>query len=152
MESVAYEEVLAKDGMVVTHVVGNSMMPLLRDRESIVVVEAVDRVPPRRGDVVLYKTGGTYILHRVLRVKEEEYLIRGDNTWTMEHIQKAALLATMTGFYRHPEDRLVSRENVLYRLYRVALPGVRWGRRCTGKAFQLVRKVCNLKLHKTPEK
>ena len=133
MESVAYEEVLAKDGMVVTHVVGNSMMPLLRDRESIVVVEAVDRVPPRRGDVVLYKTGGTYILHRVLRVKEEEYLIRGDNTWTMEHVPKAALLATMTGFYRHPEDRIVSRENVVYQIYCLTLPCIRWMRRISRK-------------------
>ena len=142
MESIAYEELLRRDGRVITHVVGNSMRPLLYDRESIVVVEDVQRVPPRRGDVVLYKMGGTYILHRVLRVKPEEYLIRGDNTWTLEHVPKAALLATMTGFCRHPEDRLVPRENAVYRLYRLALPGIRWARRCGGKVRRGIRKIC----------
>ena len=132
MESVAYEELLKRDGKVITHVVGNSMRPLLFDRESIVVVEDAERVPPQRGDVVLYKVGGTYILHRVLRVEAEEYLIRGDNTWTLERVPKTALLATMTGFYRHAEGRLVPREGVLYRLFWLALPFIRWTKRCGG--------------------
>ncbi len=138
MESVAYEELLKKDGQIITHVVGSSMLPLLRGRESIVVVEAADRVPPRRGDVVLYKAGGNYILHRVLRVRPEEYLIRGDNTWTIEHVPKATLLATMTGFYRHPDSRLVSRDSIVARLYTLALPGIRWGRRVLGKVRRTV--------------
>ena len=83
MEGVAYEEILEKDGRVITHVVGGSMLPLLHDRESIVIVEDVNRVPPRRGDVVLYRMSGRYILHRVLRIEREEYVIRGDNTWTL---------------------------------------------------------------------
>ena len=36
METVAYEELLERDGKIITHVVGWSMLPLLRDRESIV--------------------------------------------------------------------------------------------------------------------
>ncbi len=138
MEPIAYEELLKREGRVVTHVVGNSMLPLLFNRESIVVVEDVKRVPPRRGDVVLYKTGGVYILHRVLRVKPEGFLIRGDNTWSLEYVPKAALLATMTGFYRHAQGRFVSRESVLYHLYRVALPGFRWGCRAVRKIRRLV--------------
>ena len=38
MESIAYEALLKRDGKVITHVVGNSMRPLLFDRASIVVV------------------------------------------------------------------------------------------------------------------
>ncbi len=129
MEPVAYEELLRRDGRVVTHVVGVSMRPLLLNRESIVVVEDARLVPPKRGDVVLYKAGGTYTLHRVLRVAPEEYLIRGDNTWVLEHVPKAALLATMTGFYRHPEGRFMTRSSVLYRLYCLLLPVIRWTRR-----------------------
>ncbi len=142
MESIAYEALLKRDGKVITHVVGNSMRPLLFDRASIVVVEDAARVPPRRGDVVLYKTGGTYILHRVLRVKPEEYLIRGDNTWRLEHVPKTALLATMTGFYRRPESRLTGRKNVFYRLYCLALPGVRLARRVSGLMKRGIRKLC----------
>ena len=141
MESVTYEELLKKDGRIITHVVGNSMRPLLFDRESIVVVEDAERMPPRRGDVVLYKAGGTYILHRVLRIEPEEYLIRGDNTWTLERVPKTALLATMTGFYRHPEGRYISRGNVAYRLYCLALPGIRWARRLGARLRRAIRKM-----------
>ena len=133
MDTVAYEELLEKDGRVMTHVVGASMLPLLHDRESIVIVEAADRVPPRRGDVVLYKTGKTYILHRILKIRQNEYIIRGDNTWVKEHVPETALLATMTGFYRTPNGRLVSRNNPAYRLYRLALPVIRWARRIGNK-------------------
>ncbi len=141
MEPVAYEALLERDGQVVTHVVGTSMMPLLRNRESIVIVEAADRVPPRRGDVVLYRMGDTYILHRVLRVTPEEYLIRGDNTWALERVPKAALLATMTGFYRRPEGRLVSRDDAAYRLYRLALPLIRRARRGRARATRALLKL-----------
>ena len=141
MASVAYEDLLERDGRIVTHVVGNSMLPLLFNRESIVVVEDVRRVPPRRGDVVLYRTGGTYILHRVLRVEPEEYVIRGDNTWVLEHVPKSALLATMTGFYRHPDSRYTARTDIAYRLYRLALPGIRWGRRLGARLRLEIRKL-----------
>ena len=139
MKTVAYEELLEKDGKVMTHVVGSSMLPLLHDRESIVIVEAADRMPPKKGDVVLYKTGGTYILHRVMAIREKEYLILGDNTWTMEHVPKEALLATMTGFYRKAEGKLVTRENPGYRVYRILLPGIRWGRRIGSKMKRMIR-------------
>lgn len=140
MESVAYEDLLKREGQVITHTVGCSMRPLLNDRESIVIVEAADRVPPRRGDVVLYKTGGTYILHRVLHVLPGEYLTRGDNTWVTEHVPKDAVLATMTGFYRKPESRLVSREDPVYRLYVLGLPEIRQVRRVGSKIKRMINK------------
>ena len=138
METVAYEELLEKDGRVMTHVVGSSMLPLLHNRESIVIVETADRVQPRRGDVVLYKTGGTYILHRILQINGDEYIIRGDNTWVLEHVPKKALLATMTGFYRSPEGKLITRNNLGYRLYCLLLPGIRWGRRIGSKVKRVI--------------
>ena len=141
MESVAYEEMLRQDGKIITHVVGYSMFPLLCNRESIVIVESVNRVPPRRGDVVLYKSGTNYLLHRILQIKPDEYLIRGDNTWVIEHIPKDALLATMTGFYRHAKGRLISRNNFFYFLYRLMLPCVRLLRRINNILKKILRKL-----------
>ncbi len=143
MEAIAYEELLQRDGKVVTHVVGSSMSPLLHNRESIVIVEAADHVRPQRGDVVLYKTGDTYVLHRVLQEKDDEFLIRGDNTWHLEHVPKKAVLATMTGFYRYPEGRFVSRDNTGYQLYLAVLPGIRWSRRILGKVKRTIMEMCH---------
>ncbi len=141
MQSVAYEELLERDGKVITHVVGYSMLPLLHNRESIVIVEAVEKVPPKKKDVVLYKTGGTYILHRVMKINPEEYLIRGDNTWMTEHVPKNALLATMTGFYRKAEGKLITRDNPGYRIYCMMLPGIRWMRRAGSKIKRTLEKI-----------
>ncbi len=143
MESVAYEELLERDGQVITHVVGTSMLPLLHDRESIVIVESTEKIPPRRGDVVLYKIYGTYILHRVMKILPEEYLIRGDNTWVLEHVPKSALLATMTGFYRKAEGKLILCSYPGYRLYCFSLPAIRWGRRIGSKVKREIRQLFN---------
>lgn len=144
MESIAYEELLQKDGRVITHVVGSSMLPLLHDRQSIVIVEDVKNVPPKKGDVVLYKTNGTYILHRIRKITETEYLIRGDNTWFIEHIPKANLLATLTGFYRTPNGKLVTRNNAAYRVYQIVLPAIRWIRRIGGKIKRMINILIDL--------
>ena len=125
MPSTSYEEILAKDGQVITHVVGSSMEPLLHDRASIVVLQHIDRTKPRKGDVVLYKNGGIYILHRVLTENKTEYIIRGDNTYRLETVEKDAVLGVMTGFYRTAEGRLISRDNTGYWLYCLFLPLIR---------------------------
>ena len=140
METIAYEELLAKDGRVMTHVVGRSMLPLLHDRQSIVIVEDIKNAPPEKGDVVLYKTNGTYILHRIRKIKENEYEIRGDNTWVTEHVPRENLLATMTGFYRTPESKLTERNNPAYKCYQAVLPVIRWTRRIGGKIRRMIRK------------
>ena len=139
MESIAYEELLQKDGKVITHVVGSSMLPLLHDRQSIVIVEDIKNVPPKKGDIVLYKTNGTYILHRIRKITETEYLIRGDNTWVIEHVRKTALLATLTGFYRTPDEKLITRNNAIYRIYQVVLPAIRWTLRIGGKIKRIIK-------------
>ena len=140
METVAYEELLKQEGKIITHVVGWSMLPLLYDRESIVIVESADRIPPGRGDVVLYKTGDRYLLHRILHVREDEYLIRGDNTQVMEHIPKHSVLATMTGFYRHPDSRLISRNSLSYGIYRTLLPCIRVMHRNKSRIKRVIKK------------
>ena len=142
MSSVSYEEMLEKEGQVITHVAGFSMVPLLYDRQSIVIVEDIRNREPQHHDVVLYKIGDTYILHRILKILEEDYLIRGDNTWVIEHVPKNCVMAVMTGFYRRPEGKLIDRKNVLYQLYVFLLPLIRWGRRIGRKIRNSGRGQC----------
>ena len=120
---------LAENGHAYVRVTGSSMRPLLRDRESIVIVEDVKRVPPQKGDVVLYRAGGGYVLHRVMRADAGDFLIRGDNTLTYERVPKADVIATMTGYYRGPHSRMIARGGFCDRFYRAALRLIRLVRR-----------------------
>ena len=43
----------------------------------------------RRFDVALYRSGGRYVLHRVVRVLPSGYVIIGDNCITEEHVEDA---------------------------------------------------------------
>ena len=75
-----FEEILEKDGRLVYRFRGVSMKPMLYQNRDLVVIEKVkDRL--KKGDVVLYRRGKDYVLHRIVRVSEDGYVIRGDNTY-----------------------------------------------------------------------
>lgn len=94
------EEVLKTEGVFVSTTSGVSMYPMLRDRrDTIVIRPATGRL--QKYDVALYKRGTAYILHRVLEVRPEGYVIRGDNCDQKEYdITDAQVLGVLTEFYR----------------------------------------------------
>lgn len=75
-------------------IAGNSMAPLIRDGDSLVVEHGNQGI--RRGDVVLFKTPEKLYAHRVVRVKRRKgttsFLVKGDSSAafdgliTREHI------------------------------------------------------------------
>ena len=79
-----FEEMLETRGYIVYTNVGHSMMPLLRERRDIIEIRKKGPGRCRKYDVVLYRRGEKYILHRILRVMPEGYLIAGDNNTFVE--------------------------------------------------------------------
>ncbi|MCR4865214.1 MAG: S24/S26 family peptidase [Bacteroidales bacterium] len=67
-----------KEGMsVVLPVKGNSMLPYIRGGKDQVLVRKMPYV--REGDVVLaHTTAGNYVIHRIIEVKEDCLVLRGD--------------------------------------------------------------------------
>ena len=80
----SFEEVLARDGRLIYTNVGDSMLPLIREGRDLLVIEPVSgRL--RKYDIPLYRRdSGQYVLHRVLRVREDGYVLCGDNRWSKE--------------------------------------------------------------------
>ena len=111
------EALLARDGKLVYKAKGRSMLPMLRPDRDLVLIEAVDSsaASPAPYDVVLYKMGGKYILHRVLRTDGNQYLIRGDNTYSVERVPADAVIGVLTGFMR--DGRQITVQDWRYRLY-----------------------------------
>lgn len=95
------EDILARDGKALRLPIGISMWPLLRNRRDMFVVEPVNR-ELRVGDVVLYpKFDGHLIFHRIVKIRENDYVIRGDNNLFFEYgINDEKIIAVMSGFYR----------------------------------------------------
>lgn len=110
----SFEEILDRDGKLIYKTKGTSMRPMLRENRDLVVIAVPDR-PVKKYDVVLYKRNNAYVLHRVLRVNESEYLIRGDNTYSMEKVPRAAVLGILTEFKRNGKTYSVN--NTGYRYY-----------------------------------
>ena len=93
-------ESLLRDGFVMSTVVGISMLPTLRQNRDRVIIEVPKgRLKPY--DIALYKRwDGQYVLHRVLKVRKDYYVIRGDNTYVDEHIAFENVKGVVTHFIR----------------------------------------------------
>lgn len=110
----SFEEILARDGVLVYKTRGRSMEPLLREGRDLVTIRRAD-APLQKYDVALYRRGEQYVLHRVIRVLPDGYLIRGDNTYTLETVPSEAVIGVVEAFKRRGRDILTS--NRLYGLY-----------------------------------
>ena len=102
-----FESILARDGRLVYKIKGVSMEPMLRQERDLVII----RVPSSRlkkYDVALYKRGKSYVLHRVIEVKDGYYLIRGDNTYALEHVPDEAVIGVLAGFTRKGKEHKVT--------------------------------------------
>ncbi len=111
-----FEEQLALHGRLVYTNVGDSMWPLLRQHRDLLII---DRVQGRlkKYDVPLYKRdSGQYVLHRILKVREKDYVICGDNRWRREYgIEDRHILGVLTGVVRDGKE--ISMTGFGYRLY-----------------------------------
>ena len=101
LENSNIEQVLETEGETITSILGLSMYPMLRNKQDVVVVEKLNR-ELKRYDVPLYRMpSGKLILHRILKVEEDRYIIRGDNTYSLEYIPKEYVIGVLKAFYRN---------------------------------------------------
>lgn len=100
---------------------GISMRPMLRHHMDVVVIVPIT-APYKKYDVLLYTTKGKedLVLHRVLKVRENDFVIRGDNTYSYEYIPKDNVIGILKEFYRN--GKYINCEtNKGYRIYSVVI-------------------------------
>ena len=150
--SATFEALLARDGVLVYKIRGVSMEPMLRQNRDLVVI----RVPASRlkkYDVALYKRGEAYVLHRVIGVEKDHYLIRGDNTYAVERVPDSNVIGVLTAFKRKGKEITArNRGYALYaRLWHAFYPIRAFYRRCKRKAAAVARSIhrkARLAIHK----
>lgn len=109
------EDVLQQEGVFVSTTVGTSMFPMLRNRRDTIIVKPYEgRL--KKYDVPLYKRNSNYILHRIIEVRPDSYVICGDNCVQKEYdISDEQILGVLTGFYRG--SRQVNMDGWKYKAY-----------------------------------
>ena len=95
-----YKSELLKNGVIAFVPGGDSMWPTLKNRkQSVIVRKKKARLQPL--DVALYqRQNGTNVLHRVMKVTEDGYVMCGDSQTTPEKVEESAVYGVMEGFYR----------------------------------------------------
>ncbi|MBP5166353.1 MAG: S24/S26 family peptidase [Oscillospiraceae bacterium] len=80
---------------------GISMKPMLGNRKSVVEIHKLS-VPAKLYDLVLYlRPNDQGVIHRVLKVRENDYVIAGDNCWQKEYIAKDRVVGIAVRFCRN---------------------------------------------------
>lgn len=115
-QTVTFEEELEKHGYFVYTNVGVSMMPLLRQGRDLMVIRKRGEERLKKYDAVLFKReNGQYILHRILRVREDDYFIIGDNCITGEYVKDTQILGVLKEVVR--DGKTISVEDKKYQRY-----------------------------------
>lgn len=92
-------EVLDSGGEFEFYPRGKSMLPLIKEgRDTVTITKPCGRL--KRGDVALYKrSNGQFVLHRVIKVCTDEYLMCGDNQAIPESgITDSQIIAVVSKF------------------------------------------------------
>ena len=116
MSKSTFEEQLDKCGKLIYTNVGDSMMPLIRQDKDLLIIEKPEgRL--KKYDVPLYRRdSGQYVLHRILEVRKNDYVICGDNRWAKEYgINDRHIIGVLTGIVRN--GKTISVNDWRYRTY-----------------------------------
>lgn len=113
-----YEDFLESNGELTYTNVGTSMMPLLKQHRDLFTVRRKGSARCRAGDVVLYRRPpNKYVLHRVVEVRKNDYVILGDNCINKEYgITDGDIIGVMTGYVRKGRTHTVKDRS--YRIYK----------------------------------
>lgn len=116
MSKFSFEEIIERDGKLIYTNKGDSMMPLIKENRDILVIEKTNgRL--KKFDIPLYKRdSGRYVLHRVIRVRQYDYVICGDNRVNLEYgITDRHIIGVLTAVIRNGKEIPVRSKQ--YKLY-----------------------------------
>ena len=114
-ESLHIENVLKEKGIYISTTIGSSMCPMLRScRDTIIIRPVNGRL--KKYDIPLYKRGKKYILHRIVKVVPNGYVICGDNCLNKEYlVTDRQIIGVLNGFYR--DNKEIDMNGIGYRSY-----------------------------------
>lgn len=91
------EESMHLSGIARFKVISNSMFPLIRKGNWIEVKKRSEEDCLHVGEIVLYRKANEFILHRIVQIDQDTYLVKGDrNKLTDPPIDKTSIIARLS--------------------------------------------------------
>ena len=101
------ERELERHGSYASVTRGPSMRPLFKTSRDMVIVKK-PTADFKKYDVVLYTgAGNKYTMHRIIAIKGDTLIIRGDNTYVKEYVSHARVIGILTEFNRKGKHHTV---------------------------------------------
>ena len=106
MIKTTYEEYLAEHGELTLTNVGVSMEPMIKQGRDMFTLTKKTQERCKKYDVVLYRVPpNRCVLHRIVEVREHDYVILGDNCMNKEYgIKDEDIIAVLTRFVRDGKE------------------------------------------------
>lgn len=111
------KEILDTFGQYTGLTMGSSMEPLIhQQRDNIIVVKNKGRL--KKYDVPVYiSPHGKYIMHRIVKVCDDHYVIVGDNLLKREIVTDDMICGVLVGFFKNGKHYVDCKNSKLYKLY-----------------------------------
>jgi hypothetical protein len=138
-----YEEYLEQNGEMTYTNRGISMLPLLKQGRDLFTIRKKGAERCQKYDVVLYRRPPeSYVLHRIVAVRPDDYILLGDNCLNKETgITDRDIIGVMTGYVR--KGKAHSTDDFGYMLYSrwivLTYPVRRMCKLIKSKVLQIIR-------------
>lgn len=111
------KQILDECGKYTGLTMGTSMWPLIhQQKDNIIVVKNENRL--KKYDVPVYVTkSGKYVMHRIIEVHDDHYIIMGDNLLNREYVTDDMICGRLVGFFKNGKKYIDCDNNKLYRAY-----------------------------------
>ena len=111
------EKLISQGESVEIFVKGRSMTPYLRDGVDKVALSPIEPSVLKKGDIVLFSYLGNYLLHRIIKRKENVLTIQGDgNIKTREEVLLSEIIGIVS-FKIKPSGKYISVSSLSHNLY-----------------------------------
>jgi len=97
--SISLKKQIKKNGFIVYSISGFSMYPLIKEGDEKVVIQKEKDY--KLFDVVLFqRRKNTYVLHRIIDICNEIYIVIGDNSQHLDYLKKENIIGKLTAIIR----------------------------------------------------
>lgn len=109
------EAFLAQNGYYLSAPAGRSMYPFIRGGKDLVSVVLPTRALRRLDAVLYYRKSGEHVIHRIVGKRNDVYLIRGDNCYYTEKVQKEQVVGIVDCVWRDNKKKIEVERHLFYR-------------------------------------